>query len=247
MHFGDRELGCVGMVSMLPDMALVATGMALAFKTARRAAGGDDLLRRGLDRQRPVARGDELRRRPPAAGRLRAREQRLRLLDPERARVRGRPGRARGDLRLPRRARRRQRRRGGVRGLARRRRARPRGRRPDADRVPDDAHARPRRPRRHELRARRRCARSGPSATRSSATPSGWSPSTASPPTRSSGSAPRSRPTSTSAPQKALASPMPDPAIATEGVFADDVDPARRRAGARGRTGPSASAERSAA
>ena len=33
MHFGDRELGCVGMVSMLPDMALVATGMALAFKT----------------------------------------------------------------------------------------------------------------------------------------------------------------------------------------------------------------------
>ena len=33
LHFGDRELGCVGMVSMLPDMALVATGMALAFKT----------------------------------------------------------------------------------------------------------------------------------------------------------------------------------------------------------------------
>src|SRR6266480_3912865 len=33
MHFGDRQLGCVGMVSMLPDMAQVATGMALAFKT----------------------------------------------------------------------------------------------------------------------------------------------------------------------------------------------------------------------
>ena len=32
MHFGDRELGCVGMVSMLPDMMLVATGMAMAFK-----------------------------------------------------------------------------------------------------------------------------------------------------------------------------------------------------------------------
>jgi TPP-dependent pyruvate/acetoin dehydrogenase alpha subunit len=32
MHFGARELGCVGMVSMLPDMALVATGLALAFK-----------------------------------------------------------------------------------------------------------------------------------------------------------------------------------------------------------------------
>ena len=32
LHFGDPELGCVGMVSMLPDMALVATGMAMAFK-----------------------------------------------------------------------------------------------------------------------------------------------------------------------------------------------------------------------
>jgi TPP-dependent pyruvate/acetoin dehydrogenase alpha subunit len=32
MHFGDRDLGCVGMVSMLPDMAQVATGMALTFK-----------------------------------------------------------------------------------------------------------------------------------------------------------------------------------------------------------------------
>ena len=35
MHFGDPELGCVGMVSMLPDMALVATGMAMAFKLRR--------------------------------------------------------------------------------------------------------------------------------------------------------------------------------------------------------------------
>src|SRR5918995_3909239 len=32
MHFGDRKLGCVGMVSMLPDMASVACGLALAFK-----------------------------------------------------------------------------------------------------------------------------------------------------------------------------------------------------------------------
>jgi len=35
MHFGDPRLGAVGMVSMLPDMALVATGMALAFKMRR--------------------------------------------------------------------------------------------------------------------------------------------------------------------------------------------------------------------
>src|SRR3954452_19831686 len=34
-HFGDRRLGSVGMVSMLPDMALVAMGMALAFKMRR--------------------------------------------------------------------------------------------------------------------------------------------------------------------------------------------------------------------
>jgi pyruvate dehydrogenase E1 component alpha subunit len=32
VHFGDRKVGCVGMVSMLPDMMLVATGMAMAFK-----------------------------------------------------------------------------------------------------------------------------------------------------------------------------------------------------------------------
>src|ERR1700716_3223799 len=32
VHFGDRTVGCVGMVSMLPDMMLVATGMAMAFR-----------------------------------------------------------------------------------------------------------------------------------------------------------------------------------------------------------------------
>src|SRR5437764_7239142 len=35
MHFGDRRLGCVGMVSMLPDMALVACGLGLAFQIRR--------------------------------------------------------------------------------------------------------------------------------------------------------------------------------------------------------------------
>ncbi len=35
MHFGDHRLGCVGMVSMLPDMAPVATGLALSFKMRR--------------------------------------------------------------------------------------------------------------------------------------------------------------------------------------------------------------------
>jgi len=32
VHFGDFRLGCVGMVSMLPDMMLVAAGIAMAFK-----------------------------------------------------------------------------------------------------------------------------------------------------------------------------------------------------------------------
>src|SRR5213595_399529 len=32
VHFGDYRVGCVGMVSMLPDMMLVATGMAMAFR-----------------------------------------------------------------------------------------------------------------------------------------------------------------------------------------------------------------------
>jgi TPP-dependent pyruvate/acetoin dehydrogenase alpha subunit len=32
VHFGDRRLGVVGMVSMLPDMMLVADGLALAYK-----------------------------------------------------------------------------------------------------------------------------------------------------------------------------------------------------------------------
>ncbi len=37
VHFGDYRTGCVGMVSMLPDMMLVATGMAMAFKLRNEA------------------------------------------------------------------------------------------------------------------------------------------------------------------------------------------------------------------
>jgi pyruvate dehydrogenase E1 component alpha subunit len=35
MHFADHRLGCVQMVSMLPDMALVACGLAIAFQMRR--------------------------------------------------------------------------------------------------------------------------------------------------------------------------------------------------------------------
>src|SRR3984893_18721794 len=39
VHFGDRRLGCVGMGSMLPDMMLVATGMAMEFKMRGESRG----------------------------------------------------------------------------------------------------------------------------------------------------------------------------------------------------------------
>ena len=38
VHFGDRRLGVVGMVSMLPDMMVVANGLALAFQVTKRHA-----------------------------------------------------------------------------------------------------------------------------------------------------------------------------------------------------------------
>ena len=153
VHFGDRTKGCVGMVSMLPDMMLIATGHGDGVQAARRAALRDHLVRRRLDLARRLPRGDELGRRAEAAGDLHPREQPVRVLDAARPAVRGRPGRARRRLRLPGREGRRQRPRGDVRGRPPRARARARRRGPDADRGRDDAHARPRRARRHEVRA----------------------------------------------------------------------------------------------
>ena len=100
VHFGDKQLGCVGMVSMLPDMMLVADRDGDGVQAARRTPLRDDLVRRRLDLTRRLSRGDELGRRPEAAGRLRAREQSVRVLDPARQAVRRRPGRARGRVRL---------------------------------------------------------------------------------------------------------------------------------------------------
>ena len=153
VHFGDCELGCVGMVSMLPDMMLVATGMAMAFKLRGEATLRDHVVRRRLDLAGRLPRGDELGRSAAAAGDLRAREQPVRVLDAARHAVRGRSGRARSQLRLRRRERRRQRRRGGVRNHPARSRTRAGGRRADADRGGHDADARTRGTRRHEVRA----------------------------------------------------------------------------------------------
>ena len=113
--------GCVGMVSMLPDMMLIATGLAMAFKLRGEQRVRDHLVRRRLDLARRLPRGDELGRRAEAPGHLRAREQPVRVLDAARPAVRGRPGRARRRLRLPGREGRRQRPRGDVRGRPRRR------------------------------------------------------------------------------------------------------------------------------
>ena len=101
VHFGDRTKGCVGMVSMLPDMMLIATGLAMAFKLRGEQRVRDHLVRRRLDLARRLPRGDELGRRAEAAGHLHPREQPVRVLDAARPAVRGRPGRARGGLRLP--------------------------------------------------------------------------------------------------------------------------------------------------
>ena len=225
VHFGDRTKGCVGMISMLPDMMLIATGMAMAFKLRGEAALRDHLVRRRLDLARRLPRGHELGRRAEAAGDLRPREQPVRVLDAARPAVRGQPGRARRRLRLPGRERRRQRPRGDVRGRPRRPRARARRRGPDAGRGRDDAHARPRRARRHEVRPDREgrgVAREGPDR------PPGQAPGGA---RRRHAGDPRraSRPRSTPPSSEALQSPMPDGNTVLDGLFADEPVAARGR------------------
>ena len=111
------------------------------------------LVRRGRRGARRHARVDELRRRAPAARGLHLRQQPVGLLDADPPRVRRRaPRRPRRGLRLRGRRRRRHRRaRRLPRGEARDREG-ARGRRADADRVPDAPHGGPRGPRRRLLR-----------------------------------------------------------------------------------------------
>ena len=225
MHFGDRELGCVGMVSMLPDMALVATGMALAFKTR-----GEQRVAMTYFGEGSTANGQwheamnfaGVHKLPVVFmlennGFAYSTPNELEFaVDPvERAATYGFPGVLvdGNDVEAVFEA---------SRVAAERARA---GDGPDADRVPDAAHARPRRPRRHELRARGAARGVGRPRPDRASTPSASSPSTASTPTRSSGSAPRSRPTSTSARRRRSPRRCPTRQIATEGVFADEITP----------------------
>ena len=191
MHFGDRELGCVGMVSMLPDMALVACGLALAFQMRRepRVAMtwfGDGSTANGQWHEAMNVAGV---RRLPVVFILENNQ--FAYSTPNELEFAVDPVRARRDLRVPGREGGRQRRRGGVRRGGRGVRPRARGRRPDADRGRDDAHARPRRPRRHALRAARAAREVGARATRSRTTRSGCAR-TASTPRRSARRWPRS-------------------------------------------------------
>ena len=225
MHFGDRELGCVGMVSMLPDMALVATGMALAFKLR-----GEPRVAMTYFGEGSTANGQwheamnfaGVHKLPVVFmlennGFAYSTPNELEFaVDPvERAATYGFPGvlvdgnDVEAVFEASRDAAERARAGGGPTLIeCRTMRMHGHGAHDDMSYVPDRA-----------------CARSGPSATRSSATPSGSWPSTASPPTRSSGSAPRSRPTSTSARRRRSPRRCPTRRCAAEGVFADDVTP----------------------
>jgi pyruvate dehydrogenase E1 component alpha subunit len=59
VHFGDHRVGCVGMVSMLPDMMLVARGWRWRSSSGASALR-DHVVRRRLDVARRLPRGDEL-------------------------------------------------------------------------------------------------------------------------------------------------------------------------------------------
>ena len=165
VHFGDRKLGCVGMVSMLPDMMLVATGMAMAFKLRgeQRCAltwFGDGSTSRGDFHEAMnwagvqklpvifILENNQYAYSTPLDKQF--------AVDPvERAEAYGFVGvKVDGNdveamFEATRAAR--------ERALA--------GERPNADRGGDDADARPRRPRRHEVRAIRSSSRSGAGAT----------------------------------------------------------------------------------
>ena len=155
VHFGDRTKGCVGMVSMLPDMMLIATGLAMAFKLRgeKRVAMtwfGDGSTSRGDFHEAMNWAGVQ---RLPVIFILENNQyaystpvdQQFAVNPVERAAAYGFPGvKVDGNdceamfeaVRVGPRA-----------------RARRRG--PDADRGRDHAHARPRRARRHEVRAAR--------------------------------------------------------------------------------------------
>ena len=153
MHFGDRSLGCIGMVSMLPDMAQVAAGIALAFKMRREPHVAMTFFGEGAtaNGQCHEALNFAGIHRLPVVFVLENNKFAYSTpteleygVDPvERAEGYGFPGMQR----------RRQRRRGRVRCRAPGGRAGSRRGGTDADRSSHHAHARPRRPRRHALRA----------------------------------------------------------------------------------------------
>ena len=165
VHFGDRTKGCVGMISMLPDMMLIATGMAMAFKLRGEARCaitwfGDGSTSRGDFHEAMnwagvqklpvifVLENNQYAYSTPL-------DQQFAVNPVERAAAYGFPG-VSADGNDPE---------AMFEVIRDRPRARARRRGPDADRGRDDAHARPRRARRHEVRPDREgrgVAREGP-------------------------------------------------------------------------------------
>ena len=124
MHFGDRRLGCVGMVSMLPDMASVATGLALSFKMRGESRVAMTYFGEGstANGQWHEAMNFAGIHQLPVVFLLENNQ--FAYSTPNQLEFAVDPVRPRGGLRLPGRDRRRQRRRGGVRGDPGRGRAR---------------------------------------------------------------------------------------------------------------------------
>ena len=218
VHFGDRTKGCVGMVSMLPDMMLIATGLAMAFKLRgeQRVAMtwfGDGSTSRGDFHEAMNWAGVQ---RLPVIFILENNQyaystpldQQFAVNPVERAAAYGFPGvKVDGNdceatfevVRVGARAR------AGRRG-------------PDDDRGGDHAHARPRRARRHEVRAEGAGRGVAGARTRSTARRAA---------SRRSGSTSPRCATSVKAEidaavEAALESPMPDGATATDRLFADE-------------------------
>ena len=153
VHMAMPELGLHSMVSHLPAMLPVATGMALAFRVRARQARGRRMVRRRLRGERRRTREHESGRRPAASDRLRLRQQPVGVLDAHVSRLRsGAHRRSGGRVRLRGRGRRRDRRPRRVPGGEARDREGAGGRRADAPRVPDAAHGGARGPRRRVLR-----------------------------------------------------------------------------------------------
>ena len=176
-HFGDwQRRNVCAPISMLGELIGVMAGVCLGARLARQEHRGPDVRRRRRAVHRRHLREPELCRRAEAGAGAHRGEQSVGLLDAGRhAVLREGPRRARHRVWHSGRDRGRHRSLPGVRRHARGLRARPSRRRPDAHRGQDDAHERPRHPRRRAIRSREAARVSGAPAIPSRASRITWS------------------------------------------------------------------------